>query len=349
MNKGTFEITQKKFALLNEVDTSIRLIKLGFGELQNINKSNDFYFLPFQLLSQGFERLLKTMICIAYNEKNKTYPEFKYLKNLGHDLINLTDDFTKNYYVKHRPILEQDLEFITNSKELRRLLFIISEFGKMARYYNFDIITGGNTTGINPIDLWKQYEGDIIFKDLKLAGKIENMELSDEIYGDISRNIIILFEKYVSSLCRQFTLGALGPHGAQLSSFVSEFITLKEYGEKDYRKYTLRFQQQPRKSHKRNFIDFLQRHFKSSYKHRIVNREDYTGEWPFYVDKVIVECRDQHWCVITIDGYDYALNGSAKSRFKLENPHDAGQAILGKGFSDFINLALQLDERNIEK
>lgn len=349
MNTDTFEITQKKFALLNEVDTSIRLIKLGFGELQNINKNNDFYFLPFQLLSQGFERLLKTMICIAYNEKHNNYPDFKYLKNLGHDLIKLTDDFMNNYYVKNRPILEQDFDFITNSTELRKLLSIISEFGKMARYYNFDIIIGSNTTGINPIDHWKQYEGDVIFKDPNLVGKIENQEITDELYGDISKNIIVLFENYVSSLSRQFTLGALGQHGAQLSFFVSEFILLKEYGEKNYRKTTLRFQQQPRKSHKRNFIDFLQRRFKSSYKHRVVSKKDYAGEWPFYVDQVIVECRDQHWCVITIDGYDYALNGSAKSRFKLENPHDAGQAILGKGFSDFIALALHLDERNIKK
>lgn len=37
----------KYFALLEEFETSDKLIKLGFGELQNINSTNDFYFLPF--------------------------------------------------------------------------------------------------------------------------------------------------------------------------------------------------------------------------------------------------------------------------------------------------------------
>ena len=95
----------------------------------------------------------------------------------------------------------------------------------------------------------------------------------------------------------------------------------------------MRYQQQPRKSHRRNLFDTLRRRFKSSYKHKVIRKENYTGEWPFY----------------TIDGYDYALNGSAKSRFKLENPHDAGQAILGKGTADFIRMALDLDERNAVK
>ncbi len=43
-----------------------------------------------------------------------------------------------------------------------------------------------------------------------------------------------------------------------------------------------------------------------------------------------------------IDGYDYALNGAAKGRYKLENPHDAGMAILGKSIEYFITMALKL-------
>ena len=60
-------------------------------------------------------------------------------------------------------------------------------------------------------------------------------------------------------------------------------------------------------------------------------------------DKVIIECRYKNWCIITINGHDYALNGSAKGRYKLENTHDAGMAILGKSTGDFIRLALELD------
>lgn len=53
----------KFFTLNEEFETADKLIRLGFGELQNINLVNDFYFLPFQLLSQGFERFMKSYIC----------------------------------------------------------------------------------------------------------------------------------------------------------------------------------------------------------------------------------------------------------------------------------------------
>jgi hypothetical protein len=59
----------KQFALLEELETSEKLIILGFGELQNINQDNDFYFLPFQLLSQGLERFTKTYIYIGHYHK----------------------------------------------------------------------------------------------------------------------------------------------------------------------------------------------------------------------------------------------------------------------------------------
>jgi hypothetical protein len=63
----------KHFALLEEFQPSNKLIRLGFGELQNISLNNDFYFLPFQLLSQGFERFMKAYICLGYLEKTTFY------------------------------------------------------------------------------------------------------------------------------------------------------------------------------------------------------------------------------------------------------------------------------------
>ena len=40
---------------------------------------------------------------------------------------------------------------------------------------------------------------------------------------------------------------------------------------------------------------------------------------------------------MTIENKDYALNGSAQGRYKLENVHEAGMAI-----EPFIQMALQL-------
>ena len=70
----------KQLYLNDELTTSIKLIKLGFGELQNLSMGNDFYYLPLQLLSSGFERLMKCYICFGHFEKEGCYPATKLFK-----------------------------------------------------------------------------------------------------------------------------------------------------------------------------------------------------------------------------------------------------------------------------
>jgi len=48
----------------------------------------------------------------------------------------------------------------------------------------------------------------------------------------------------------------------------------------------------------------------------------------------------EHWCIVMIDGYDYALNGAAAGRYKMETPHDAGMAMLGVSIGGFISMVL---------
>ena len=103
---------------MEEVETSTKLITLGLGELQNIDQSNDFYFLPFQLLSQGFERVLKSHICLGYLNKNGKYPNHNYLKNLGHDLIKIKNEILGKYFDDQQPVLKNDLDFLSDDNEL---------------------------------------------------------------------------------------------------------------------------------------------------------------------------------------------------------------------------------------
>jgi hypothetical protein len=57
---------------------------------------------------------------------------------------------------------------------------------------------------------------------------------------------------------------------------------------------------------------------------------------------VVIECRETLFCIINIGGFDFALNGSAKSQFGYPFPHDAGIAILGKSIGPFIDMAFSL-------
>lgn len=337
----------KYFALLEEFETSDRLLKLGFGELQNINLSNDFYFLPFQLLSQGFERFMKAYICIGHFNKHGKLPDFKYLKNLGHDLEKLLNEIMHNYFTDYeRPQFYTDKDFIETNSDIKELLFILSEFGKLSRYHNFDLITGNTKIGINAKKLWEKFENRLLDDDD--YEKLMDIERCNEVFHKISNHIIILFEKFVSSLSRQFIFKCMGQKGLQLSAstfFDFGMLYEKDYGIKDYRKQTTKFKETPKKVHKRTVIDEIERKLNPQFKSKKIRKNDYEGDWPFYADEVIVECRQKHWCIVSIDGYDYALNGSAKGRYKLQNPHDAGMAILGKNTSDFITIAFELNDK----
>ncbi len=126
----------KDIYLLDELDTSCKLIKIGFGEFQNLGSSNDFYYLPFQLLSSGFERLMKCHICLGYYEINDEYPNNRYLKNCGgrgHDLIELKKTILSEYFkINNIPILQEDFELLSNDEDLNQLIYLLLEFGKYA-------------------------------------------------------------------------------------------------------------------------------------------------------------------------------------------------------------------------
>ena len=237
----------KYFALLEELETSDKLLKLGFGELQNINLENGFYFLPFQLLSQGFERFMKAYICLGYFHKNQKLPDFRYLKNLGHDLENLLKEITDNYYYDFdRPQFDLDNRFICADSDLKELLFILSEFGKKSRYHNFDLITDNAKIGIDTKKLWEQFENKVLNKED--FEKLMDFNLSHEVYQKISRHIIIVFEKFVSALSRQFIFKCLGQNGSQItvsSYFDFGMLYEKDFGNKDYRKQTTQFKESP--------------------------------------------------------------------------------------------------------
>lgn len=336
----------KDFALLEELQTSSKLIKLGLGELQNINFDNDFYFLPFQLISQGFERFLKSYICLGYFDIHKKYPAPNYLKGLSHDLELLLKEILENYFTDYdRAQFDEDLDFLTKNSDLKELLYILSEFGKKARYYNFDLITDDKKIGIDSKGLWIKFEDRVIKEDTNWLEKLNDFDKQHEVYEKLSRHIIIIFEKFTSSLSRQFNFNCLGEKGVQMTiSSYFDFALLheKKYGLTDYRLVTTNYKQKPKKAHKRTLKDILNRKFNSNYKHKTILKKDYEGDWPFLADKVTIECRRNHWCIVSIDGYDYALNGSASGRYNLEFPQNVGMAIIGKNVSDFIQIALNL-------
>ena len=142
----------------------------------------------------------------------------------------------------------------------------------------------------------------------------------------------------------QFTLGGHGGKLQQYSTVYTSFRNLQddEFGTVDYRRSVKILKQD-----EKNWTRRTQKDLNASVWPMIrISRKEFLGDWPFRAEEVTIACRDSMLCVININGYDFALNGTAAGHLKLPFPHDAGEAILGKSVGPFIDMARKLGERH---
>ena len=330
----------RTMCLIEELETARNLITSGFGELQEIRMENDFYHLPQQLLASGFERLMKCYFCLVHEARHGRYPDTSFLKKLGHDLQKLKQTLVADYFATNDiPLLRDDLEYLRNDALLERIIHILSEFGKQARYYNLEIVTGSQKPPLDPKREWEILESDV--EDPTPYLSMASMEaLQRDYYPRVNAKIIAKLERFVRAISMQFTLGKHGGKLLQLSTIVSEFIQLKdeEFGTTDYRRSVKILQRSRDRWSKRSKEKVL----RSRWPTALVSKSKFGEDWPFRAEEVVIECREHRFCIVNIEGYDFALNGSAKSRFGHPFPHDAGIAILGKSIGPFIDLAFSL-------
>ena len=328
----------KNMCLLEELEDSQKLILSGFSELQEIDMGNDFYHLPQQLLASGFERFMKCYICLVYEARKNKYPNTKFIRDLSHDLQKIKQTIIDDYFsINDIPLIENDYKYIKKDKVLDQIIGVLSEFGKQARYYNLDIVTGSNKPPINPNEEWEQIESEI--EDAtQYLGSTEAMHR--DYYPKVNSKIIAKLERFARAISLQFTLGNHGQKLLQFSPILNNFIRLQDsdFGQTDYRRSVKILQKKKDTWKKRKKSKAL----KSRYPSELVCKDQFDGDWPFRFDEVVIECRENLFCIINIGEYDFALNGSAASRFNYPFPHEAGIAILGKSVGPFIDMAFNL-------
>lgn len=217
----------QKIHLGIELEYSIKLIKLGLGELQKINGENDFYFLPFLLLSTGYERLMKCMLCFSHFNKYETYPEQNKLRT--HDLVKLKDRVINECITEEKANKSQagknDLDFLKHNSDLAELLNMFSEFGKYSRYYNLDVVAAAKKPSKDVNQMWEYYELKLIGNDPDLNKLFLKNDLN-ELYKILNTSIIKSLEFFTRALVRQFTLGDFGDDAAAHIGIYSEFLFL---------------------------------------------------------------------------------------------------------------------------
>lgn len=344
MNAGRTERDKlrKFFCILEELESSRDLIKSGLGHLQEIDMGNTFYHLPHQLMASGLERFMKCYVLLMHNGRNGSYPNNEYLKGLGHDLQKLLKLICADFYGgTERPWVQRELHFITTDSVLGDCIRILSLFGRKARYYNLDVVSGIHNPSIDPKEEWTALESRV--EDI--APFLRNQEtLHREYYPRVHSRLIARVERLVKALAMQFTLGGHEDKNGtigRLSNVYVEFRNMKdeELGTIDYRRSVHILRDRDRK----NWIKRSDREIEEGgCPIRVVVRDEFGGDWPFRADRVVVERRDKIFYIVNIEGFAFSLNGAAGSRFKIPNPHDAGVAILGKSVSPFIDIASAL-------
>jgi len=228
----------KDLCLINELEMSKKLITLGFAEYQKLNLGNDFYHGAFQLISSGFERLMKCHICLGFHEQNQCYPKGEVLKKPGHDLSKLKTIIVNQYFsVNGIKMLRADYHLLKEDEKLQQLIDLLSIFGECARYYHFDVITSTKKPTPDVRSAWMEYETSIILSDSNLISKIGEIQFQDEIYNQVKSKILITLERFVRAISRQFTMGKLGGKATQYSPILSQFFMLRDeqLGMTDYR------------------------------------------------------------------------------------------------------------------
>ena len=330
---------QKFFCILEELESSRDLIKSGFGHLQEIDMGNTFYHLPHQLMASGLERFMKCYVLLMNDGRHGSYPDNEYVKRLGHDLQKLLKLIYANFYGgTERAWVQRELHFVTTDSVLADCIRILSLFGRKARYYNLDVVSGVRNVPIDPKEEWTALESRV--EDI--APFLRSREaLHREYYPRVHSRLIARIERLVRALAMQFTLGGHEDRNGtigRLSSVYSEFRGMRdeELGTIDYRRsvHILRDRD------KENWIKRSDREIaEGGCPIRVVARDEFEGDWPFRADRVVVERRDKIFYIVNIEGFAFSLNGAARSRFRIPEPHDAGVAVLGKSVSPFIDMA----------
>jgi hypothetical protein len=323
-------------SLIDELHIAHELICRGLGELQEIAMGNDFYHLPQQLLASGMERLLKCYFCLVFEARNNHYPDSKYLKGFSHDLQVLKKEFAYNYFQVNSQLMQADLDFLKTDQVLEELVRVLSEFGMKARYYNLDVVTGERSLPIDAKADWEAIETGLVNPAPYLKAADGESRYS-EYYPKVNAEITARLERFVRAIVMQFTCGNHGGKLKQYSPLLGNFASLRDcqLGTINYRRSTLILKQQQDTWVRRSKEEVLA----SPWPSRQISKTDFPGEWPFRRDQVVIECREKLFCIVNIEGYDFALNGAAKSRLGFQFPHDVDLAILGKSVGPFIDMA----------
>ena len=225
--------TEQILAIDQELLDSIRLIRSGFGQLQQLDGANDFYHMPLLTLSSGFERYLKVTLCFRHVEVYGYFPNIQSFPTgrKGHDLEFLlervlSDCFLPDYLTSI-PVAKIDYMYL-KSEQLRSFIGVLGRFGQAARYYNLDVVLGRTPNTKPPEREWESLESGIFTSRPELLKDLAQNPGSNKVFTEISTEVVSRLEHLARAVARLYTIGKIGELAKRYTSYIRGFLFLDD-------------------------------------------------------------------------------------------------------------------------
>ncbi len=234
MSHGQELTTQQRLGFIFETETAVMLIEEGLIALTREIRQPHRLNLPFLLLAQGIERLLKLVLLIGRFQATSELLDSNVLKRTyGHHLLELVKAveglMRSAGYADESAALRCDLQFLRNSKDLRVLLNVLETFALQGRYHDLEIAAGGESHA-DLQGLVGTIQSQFLKKRPEVAREIEagkDRSLTSfhaALLADLTESI----QRFARALCRTYTLGLLGNYGKTASAPLGRFLYLRD-------------------------------------------------------------------------------------------------------------------------
>ena len=144
--------------LVMEEKTAAFYLVEGANALSSLQKSTGFYPVPFSLLANGLERLLKLDLLLGELQRHGMLPRRGLLKKLSHDLWTLTDAALESKTTAR----DEARHLIDTDRILRSLVDALNDFAGDGRYLYLDQLLDPGRAPSDPREAWTRVEREVI-------------------------------------------------------------------------------------------------------------------------------------------------------------------------------------------
>lgn len=223
----------KQLALRDEIRIGFECVKNGLQKLQELRGMPADYYIPYLLLGNGLERILKVLICFHEYETNQKFPSSKKMMSLSHSLtksLNEVVSVCEQYPLYNLASARvQEIDFIKNNVDFLDIIKMISDFLESSRYYNLNVITENKqNTYKSPHDILIDFRSTYSQRNPDVQNLAWQSDLT-QFYTNINSYLIEVLQRFIRFLSLCFTQGAFGSFARQFSaSLLDPFLTLDD-------------------------------------------------------------------------------------------------------------------------